>query len=81
MTTERVRIRIELDYSGPAAQAASELIEGLGSDLSMWKEVSHGDRVELAALTYAAGDLDRLRQGVELARQDWRDLLVAVGDA
>lgn len=36
-------------------------------------------RVQLAALKYANGDLRRLREAMELARIDWRDLLMATG--
>jgi hypothetical protein len=43
--------------------------------------VTETDRVEAAALTLAAGDLNRLGDAVDLALRDWRDLLVAAGDA
>lgn len=36
-------------------------------------------RVQLAALKYAAGDLSRLREAATLASVDWRDLLTATG--
>lgn len=36
-------------------------------------------RVQLAALKYAAGDLARLREAATLASDDWRDLLTATG--
>jgi hypothetical protein len=47
----------------------------------MWKIVSETDRVEAAALAVATGDLDHLRDAVDLALRDWRDLLVSAGDA
>ncbi len=77
----RVIERIERDYSGDDSRRARELIERLGAELAMWREISEGDRVERAALVFAGGDLDRLRSAVDLALRDWRDLLVAVGDA
>jgi len=37
------------------------------------------DRIQLAVLLYARGDLHRLRSAIETARVDWRDLLVGCG--
>ena len=79
--TERVIARIDREYSEPDRADAYRMVAWLGEELSAWKEVSGGDRVERAALTFADGDLARLRVGTELALRDWRDLLVAVGDA
>ena len=81
MLTDRIQTRIEQEYSGPDVRVANEILERMGAELSMWSEVSGGDRIERAALTYAAGEVVRLRWAVELALTDWRDLLVAVGDA
>ena len=39
------------------------------------------ERFHFAALKLSRGNLDRLREAVELAKQDWRDLLVAAGFA
>ena len=39
------------------------------------------DRLRFAALKVAAGDAARLREAVELAKVDWRDLLVWAGFA
>jgi hypothetical protein len=79
--TERVVARLEDEYSDSNFATALRLLERIGADLSGWREVSEGDRIERAALTFARGDLARLRDAVELARRDWRDLLVAVDDA
>ena len=54
------------------------LIDQIGAELDMWKIVSQDDTVEAAALTYANGDLERLKRAVALALRDWRDLLVLV---
>lgn len=78
MITPRIRERLAREY--PAAQSratAIALIEQIPAELSVWLEVSEGDRVEAAALTVAAGDLAQLRSAVELALLDWRDLIVA----
>jgi hypothetical protein len=37
------------------------------------------DRVHLAVLLLAGGELERLRENAALATQDWRDVLVAAG--
>jgi hypothetical protein len=37
------------------------------------------ERIQLAALVAAEGDLGRLDDALVLGRQDWRDLLVAAG--
>lgn len=79
--SDLVSARIERDYHGGEETDARAALERIPSELSAWKEVGEGDRVELAALTYAHGDLTRLREAVELALHDWRDLLVTVGDA
>ena len=81
MITERVSDRIEREYSESDLTTARQMVARLGEELAMWKEVSGGDRVEWAALTLADGDLVRLRAATDLALRDWRDLLVAVGDA
>jgi hypothetical protein len=39
------------------------------------------DRVRFAALKLSGGSLDKLREAVQLARTDWRDLLVEAGFA
>lgn len=78
MLTDRIRAAVEQDYSGHDARVARAMLGRLEAELSMWREISEGDRVERAALTYAHGDLDRLQSAVDLALRDWRDLLVAV---
>jgi hypothetical protein len=76
--TPRIRERLTREY--PIAEdhaAALTLVERIPAELSLWREVSTGDRVEAAALAVAAGDLEQLRSAVALALLDWRDLLVA----
>ena len=80
MITPRIRERLEHDYPAAADRAkARMLIERIPAELSLWREVSEGDRVEAAALTVAGGDLDKLGGAVALALQDWRDLLMIAG--
>lgn len=39
------------------------------------------ERVRFAALKVSDGQIDKLRRAVELAKTDWRDLLVSAGFA
>ena len=78
MITPRITARVERDYTVAADRASAlALIERIPAELSVWREVSEGDRVEAAALTVAAGDLDKLGDAVRLALHDWRDLLIS----
>jgi hypothetical protein len=79
--SDQIATRIKCEYRGTEVGAARAMVARVGSELSIWREVSSSDRIERAALTYAGGDLARLREAVDLALRDWRDLLVAVGDA
>jgi hypothetical protein len=76
--TPRICELIEHDYPDAEDRAAARaLIARIPAELSVWREVSEGDRVEAAALTVAAGDLVTLEGAIELALHDWRDLLVS----
>jgi hypothetical protein len=37
------------------------------------------ERIRFAALKLSGGDINKLREAIELANQDWRDLLVSAG--
>jgi hypothetical protein len=39
------------------------------------------ERFRFAALKVSAGDIEKLRKAIELAKKDWRDLLMALGFA
>jgi hypothetical protein len=81
VTSVRVRERLTTDFPGAAHAEATALVERITAELAAWNIVTETDRVEAAALTVASGDLDRLHGAVDLALLDWRDLLVAAGDA
>ena len=78
MRTARIDAQLEGDFGGEEHAPAVVLIDQIGAELDMWKIVSQDDTVEAAALTYANGDLERLKRAVALALRDWRDLLVLV---
>lgn len=39
------------------------------------------ERVSLAIVTLSEGNIDKLRRWIDLAKLDWRDVLVAAGTA
>ena len=62
--------------------AAEELITtGCGDNLpgSELDTPESLDRIRFAALKISGGDMGQLKQAVELAQTDWRDLLMAAG--
>ena len=82
--TEAARLRVERLFRPEEVPAVVELLEHqCGELLPLWrgKTPAEFDRVRFAALKVSAGDLEALRRAVEMARTDWRDLLVAAGFA
>jgi hypothetical protein len=79
--TARVDARLRGDFTGAAYARAVALIDRIAAELGAWSIVTETDRVEAAALEFAGADLERLDEAVRLALYDWRDLLVAAGDA
>lgn len=68
--SNRVERRIARDFRGESQRAT---VVALVSDLS------DTERVQAAVVIVAAGSVDAARDAVELARLDWRDLLVNAG--
>jgi hypothetical protein len=66
----RLRARIEHDF--PAPGTADEIARRVG-------EASDSERVQAAIVLWAAGSVERLLDSVNLARADWRDVLVRGG--
>ena len=63
------------------ALAQELLIEECGNNLPFLDKVDSAgmDRFRLAALQLSGGDLGKLRSAIQLAKTDWRDLLMAAG--
>ena len=61
------------------AGAARLLVEECGDNLPFQEKATELslERIRFAALKLSGGDLPRLRQAIQLAKTDWRDLLVA----
>lgn len=57
------------------------LVDECGSNLPFLQNLDMFglERFRFAALKMSAGDLDRLREAISVAQQDWRDLLMAAG--
>jgi hypothetical protein len=68
--SDRLRRRIEHDF--PAHGSAAPVAEMVAS-------ASESERVQAAVVICARGQLGRLRDACELAKQDWRDVLVGAG--
>ena len=69
-------------FRGNARHEASELLlHQCGNNLpSLEKEDEFRlERVRFAALKLSQGEIDKLRKAIELAKTDWRDLLMAAG--
>jgi hypothetical protein len=66
-----VDTRLNADYSGADRQAAAALLPR-EDELPLNPPY---ERVLLAILTLARGELDTLRQCADSARSDWRDVL------
>jgi len=58
-------------------EAIRTIATGLTLRLPMIETLEGLDRVRLAVLKVAAGDLPELRRQVEVAKVDWRDVLIA----
>jgi hypothetical protein len=73
--SRRVADRVCIDF----AERAAAVIALLSSVEVGRGTPDGGERFCAAILAVATGDIDRLRQSVQLAQQDWRDVLVAGG--
>ena len=73
---------LEKIFSGPKIKSAAEMLEAqCGNNLPFYeKSASQSiERIRFAALKLSGGDLEKLREAVQLAQTDWRDVLVAAG--
>jgi len=59
----------------------SSLIEECGNNLPSCENNTPTDmeRIHFAVIKLSNGELDKLEAAIELAKRDWRDLLVAAG--
>jgi hypothetical protein len=61
------------------AEVAELLLQQCGNNLPLLNRLDEFqlERFRFAALKLSAGNMDRLKKAIELAKTDWRDLLVA----
>jgi hypothetical protein len=55
------------------------LVDECGDNLPLMDDPELVDRVRIGAIKMSDGDMAKLRQAVEVAKVDFRDLLVAAG--
>lgn len=81
LTERTVRLVERLFDAADAARAQRLLLEECGTNLPFCdgQDAVGLERVRFAVLMLSAGDLDKLREVVEHAKQDWRDVLVWAG--
>jgi hypothetical protein len=72
MESVSARLRARIDRDFPAPGSADEVAR-------LVAEASDSERIHAAIVLWAAGDLGRLLNSVELAAVDWRDVLVRGG--
>jgi hypothetical protein len=80
--SSETRRRLDILFRGEEREEAARLLaEQCGNNLPFLEKLDeHGlERFQFAALKLSGGDLSRLRSAIDLARTDWRDLLMAAG--
>src|SRR5437870_2392936 len=83
LSPETERNIAKLFPPGSRAEASELLLKQCGNNLPFCEKLNEFqlERVRFSALKVSAGNIDKLREAIELAKMDWRDLLVAAGFA
>ena len=81
--SQSVEAAIKKTFREPDRHAVAELLlHDMANNLPMMSgrtDPASFDRVRMAALKFSNGQMDALYKGIDLAKRDWRDLLVAAG--
>ncbi|KOG33395.1 hypothetical protein [Streptomyces resistomycificus] len=77
--TGRVEKRIAKDFPGRDGHVVEELLAELVSHLAERGGPEDKERIAAATLLCGRGRMDRLLDAVQLAKEDWRDVLVGAG--
>ncbi|MEU0940582.1 MULTISPECIES: hypothetical protein [unclassified Embleya] len=73
----RLERRIRRDFPAPgSAPEIVRMLDALPEAAGHDREMLGSERIRAAIVLLADGDLGRFRRAVELAKADWRDLLV-----
>jgi hypothetical protein len=76
----RLERRVRRDFPGPgSADSVLQLLAELPRRAGYDPEALASERVRAAIVLLADGDAGRLRQEIDLALEDWRDVLAAAG--
>ena len=79
-TTPRLERRIRRDFPQPgSATGVLRLLADFPRQAGYDEDILASERVQAAIILVASGHIGRLRQMLDLAITDWRDLLVAAG--
>lgn len=77
-TESRLEQRVRQDFRDPgSASGVLDLLASLPREAGYDHEIHASERVQAAVVLFAAGNLRRLQQALDLAKADWRDLLMA----
>lgn len=79
LTEETARRVAKLFSSADRERASTLLVEQCGDTLPLVQTAAGIERIRIAALKISGGDLNALQRAINLAKRDWRDLLVAAG--
>jgi LPS O-antigen subunit length determinant protein (WzzB/FepE family) len=80
--SSETRLRLNALFRGQNRDEAEQLLTKECADnlpLMTKQNVRSLERIRIAALKLSDGRIDKLREAVELAKVDWRDLLLAAG--
>jgi hypothetical protein len=77
--TVRVEKRIARDFPGRDGQIVGELLTELVHHLTERGDREDKERIAAATLLCGRGRVDRLLDAVQLAKEDWRDVLAGAG--
>lgn len=74
----RLERRIRRDFPEPgSASEILRILDALPDAAGYDKENLRSERIRAAIVLFAGGDITKFRQAVELAKVDWRDVLIA----
>ncbi|MFD3502658.1 hypothetical protein [Streptomyces sp. NPDC058678] len=77
--TGRVEQRIAKDFPGRDGRVVEELLAELVHHLTERGDGEDKERIAAATLLCSHGRMDRLLDALQLAKEDWRDVLVGAG--
>ncbi|MEU9301904.1 hypothetical protein [Streptomyces sp. NPDC048269] len=76
----RLERRIRRDFPEPgAAPEVLRILDAFPDAVGYDTRQLRSERIRAAIIVLAEGDIDKFRQAIELAKMDWRDVLVAAG--